>query len=132
MSALRRILSVEDDPDIRELLAFSLGEVGGYEVCCCGGAAEALQRVEAFAPELLLLDVMMPVMSGPELLAELRRLPTVRDLPVILMTAKSMPDELAALMEHAVTGIIVKPFDPISLPNDIAMYWRLAREQRGG
>ena len=128
---MKRVLIVEDQADIRKLIRMTL-EFENYEIHEASDGSFGLRMAQAIRPDVLLLDVMMPGMSGPELLAELRRRELVVDIPVILMTAKSMPDELAALMEHAVTGIIVKPFDPISLPSDIAMYWQLARERRHG
>ena len=127
MDELRRVLCVEDDADIRTLLEFSLGTVGGYEVLCCDGGAAALAAVDDFRPDIVLLDVMMPGMSGPQVLQALRQRDTTRGLPVVFMTAKAMPDELEALLEHAATGVIVKPFDPVSLPSDIRIYWQHGR-----
>ncbi|MCB1934289.1 MAG: response regulator [Burkholderiaceae bacterium] len=127
MAELRKVMCVEDDADIRDLLEFSLGTVGGYEVLCCDGGAAALAAVDGFGPDLILLDVMMPMMSGPEVLHALRQRDTSRRVPVVFMTAKAMRDELEDLLEHAATGIIVKPFDPVSLPSDIRIYWEHGR-----
>ena len=63
---LKRVMCVEDDPDIRMILEFSLGSVGGLEVRCCAGGREALAAAPEFKPDLVLLDVMMPDLSGPE------------------------------------------------------------------
>lgn len=127
MSDLRRILCVEDDADIRMILEFSLGTVGGYEVCCCAGGRSAVQLAPDFRPDLVLLDVMMPDLSGPETLVALRELPVMQGVPVVFLTAKAMPDELEQLLQHGATGLIVKPFDPMTLPGDIRPYWELGR-----
>jgi CheY-like chemotaxis protein len=127
---LRRVMCVEDDPDIRMILEFSLGTVGGYEVHCCPGGRAALADAPVFAPDLVLLDVMMPDLSGPETLVALRGLPSMQGVPVVFMTAKAMPDELEQLLQHGATGLIVKPFDPMTLPQDIRPYWEHGRGPR--
>ena len=127
---LRRVMCVEDDPDIRMILEFSLGTVGGYEVRCCSGGRMALADAPVFAPDLMLLDVMMPDLSGPETLLALRQLRSMQGVPVVFMTAKAMPDELEQLLQHGATGLIVKPFDPMTLPLDIRPYWEHGRGPR--
>lgn len=127
MDKLQRVMCVEDDADIRLILEFSLQQLGGYAVCMCASGAEALEQVGAFRPQLILLDVMMPGMDGPQTLQQLRGLPEARGVPVVFLTAKAMPDELEALLVHGATGIIVKPFDPVSLPKDICIYWEHGR-----
>lgn len=127
MSKLQRVMCVEDDPDIRMILEFSLRMVGGYEVCLCAGGQAALVQAPLFQPDLVLLDVMMPDMSGPETLAALRQQPGMQGVPVVFITAKAMPEEVEALLHHGATGVIVKPFDPVTLPQDIRMYWEHGR-----
>lgn len=123
-SQLRRVMCVEDDPDIRLVLDFSLRQLGAYELCLCASGEEALEAAPRFAPELVLLDVMMPGLTGPETLQALRAQGLVEGVPVVFLTAKAMQGELEALMTHGVSGIIVKPFDPVSLPADIRIYWQ--------
>jgi CheY-like chemotaxis protein len=127
--AMQRVMCVEDDADIRMILDFSLGGVGGLTVLCCDGGAAALQQVPSFQPELVVLDVMMPGMSGPETLAALRLLPQMAGVPVVFLTAKATPGELEHLLQYGATGVIVKPFDPMSLAKDLRMYWEFGRGQ---
>ena len=127
MSELKRVMCVEDDPDIRMILEFSLGGLGGYEVLGCAGGRAALAQAGAFRPDLVLLDVMMPDLSGPETLAALRELPELRGVPVVFITAKAMPEEVEKLLEYGATGVIVKPFDPVALPQQIRIYWEHGR-----
>jgi len=130
MSELRRVLCVEDDADIRLIIEFSLATVGGYEVLACAGGRSALSQLEAFRPDLVLLDVMMPDLSGPQTLAALRELPAMQGVPVVFMTAKALPDELVDLLQHGATGVIVKPFDPMTLAQDIRPFWEHGRGRR--
>jgi CheY-like chemotaxis protein len=120
---LRRVMCVEDDADIRMILEFSLGNVGGYEVLACPGGKAALALAPSFRPDLVLLDVMMPDLSGPETLAGLRELPAMKGVPVVFITAKAMPEEVERLLGCGATGVIVKPFDPVALPEQIRIYW---------
>lgn len=130
MSELRRIMCVEDDPDIRMLLEFSLTNIGGYEVCLCPGGQSALEQAPTFRPELVLLDVMMPDLSGPQTLAALRQQPDMQGVPVVFMTAKAMPNEVEDLLQYGATGVIVKPFDLATLPRDLLIYWEHGRGKR--
>ena len=127
MNQFKRVMCVEDDADIRMILEFSLQRLGGYELCLCPSGLEALDKVTAFKPQLVLLDVMMPELSGPQTLARLRSLDIMRGVPVVFLTAKAMRDEVEALLEHGATGIIVKPFDPVTLSSDIRIYWEHGR-----
>ena len=127
MSGLQRVLCVEDDADIRMLVEFSLTRLGGYQVMACADGRSAIAAAQAFAPNLVLLDVMMPGMSGPETLAALRSLEALQHVPVIFLTAKAMLEEVEALLVHGATGVIVKPFDPVRLPEQVRMFWEHGR-----
>lgn len=127
MNEFKRVMCVEDDPDIRMILQFSLERLGGYELCLCAGGLEALDKVAAFQPQLVLLDVMIPELSGPQTLERLRVLDIMRGVPMVFLTAKAMRDEVEGLLAHGVAGIIVKPFDPVTLPQDIRIYWEHGR-----
>ncbi len=128
MDELQRVMCVEDDPDIRMILEFSLGRLGGYTLSLCASGQEALDQAARFAPQLVLLDVMMPKMSGPETLQHLRSVDCMRGVPIVFLTAKALQDDVEALLEQGATGIIVKPFDPVTLPKDIRIYWKHGRD----
>jgi CheY-like chemotaxis protein len=127
MEVFERVMCVEDDADIRTILDFSLGVMGGFTLSLCESGPQALERAESFRPQLVLLDVMMPEMSGPETLIKLRALPAMKGVPIVFLTAKAMQDEVEALLECGATGIIVKPFDPVALPQNIRIYWEHGR-----
>ncbi len=118
-----RILCVEDDPDIQVVIQLALEVVGGFAVKLCGSGREALDSVAGFHPDLILLDVMLPGMDGPATLEALRRLPEAASLPVVFMTAKVQPDEVAYFLSLGATAVIAKPFDPMTLAREIRAYW---------
>jgi len=122
-ATLQRILYVEDDPDIQAIARVALESVGGFTVETCNSGHSAIAAAAGFRPELLLIDVMMPDMDGPTTLAALRDLPGLTDTPAIFITAKVQPDEIAQLQNHGAVDIITKPFDPMTLSDQIRRIW---------
>jgi CheY-like chemotaxis protein len=122
-SILRRILFVEDDPDIQTVAKMALETLGGFTVLACNSGVEALDEVHAFAPDLVLLDVMMPGMDGPTTLTALRGLPAGRNVPVVFMTAKVQILEVARYRALGAAEVIAKPFDPLDLSNRVRAIW---------
>ena len=120
---LRRILYVEDEEDIRMVGEMSLADVGGFEVRACASGPEALAAAAAFAPDLVLLDVMMPGMDGPTVLRALRALPEPITAPAIFMTAKIMAAEIDELKAAGALEVVPKPFDPMTLPDELRAIW---------
>ena len=123
MAGLQRILMVDDDSDIRTVAELSLTAVGGFTVKMCGSGIEALEWAPAFGPDLILLDVMMPGMDGPSTLKRLREIPALAQTPVIFMTAKVQPQEVAQLKASGALAVIAKPFDPMALPDSLQRIW---------
>jgi CheY-like chemotaxis protein len=120
---LERILYVEDDADIREVASMALEVVGGFEVNACSSGAEALACVRQFAPQLIVLDVMMPEMDGPATLKALQTDPGTAKIPVIFMTAKVQPGEIAEFLELGAKDVVAKPFDPMTLSDLLRQIW---------
>jgi two-component system OmpR family response regulator len=123
MTQLNRILYIEDEPDIQTVAKLALEMVGGYTVLVCGSGSDALSKVQAFAPDLILLDVMMPGMDGPATLQALRNLPAVKSVPVVFMTAKVQPAEIAQFRSFGALDVIAKPFDPMRLAGQVQEIW---------
>lgn len=122
MTALReklKILHVEDDQDVQEIARIALQLNGEFEVRQCLSAAEALDVAPKYGADILLLDVMMPEMTGDTLLARLRKLPRYSHIPAIFMTARAHDGEISALKEAGGMAVIVKPFDPLTLGQQI-------------
>lgn len=120
---LRKVLLVEDDPDIRVIVKSALEMLGGLEVRACASGAEALSVIDDFSPQLALLDVMMPELDGPGVLARLRTVPATATLPVIFLTAKTAVSEVQRLLELGATGVLMKPFDPLTLHEQVRKLW---------
>jgi len=120
---LERVLLVEDEPDIQAVARLALEAVGGLQVEVCGSGEAALNAAPAFAPELVLLDVMMPGMDGPATLRALRSLPETARTPVVFMTAKVQPQEVAAFLALGAADVIAKPFDPMTLADTVRGIW---------
>lgn len=114
-----RILHVEDDADIREIAMLSLETLGGFTVMQCGSGREALEKAPGFAPDLFLLDVMMPGMTGPDTLKALRLIEAMADIPAIFMTSINMAQGSAEEIKALAIGVIPKPFDPVTLADQI-------------
>lgn len=124
MSELKTILYVEDEPDIQAVAKIALEVVGGFELKICSSGEEALACVVSFAPDLLLLDVMMPGMDGPNTLKGLKLLPELAGTPAIFMTAKVQPNEVAEYKALGALDVIAKPFDPMALSEQIKAVWQ--------
>lgn len=120
---LKKILHVEDDPSIQLVARLALEAVGGFDVHTCSSGQEALDCVASYAPDLILLDVMMPGMDGPTTLQHLRSMIDTRQIPVVFMTAKVQPAEVAQYRELGAADVIVKPFDPMLLAGNIKAIW---------
>lgn len=121
--SLSRIVYVEDDDDIREIAQLALEMVGGFEVLLCASGEQALEQAPAFAPDMILLDVMMPGMDGPTTLAALRQHAQLAHIPVAFMTAKIQPQEISAYKAMGALDVIAKPFDPMQLSEQITAIW---------
>lgn len=126
MNELTRIACVEDDSDIQAILEFSLAGLGGFDIRIFSDGAAALTGIPAFAPQLILLDMIMPGMNGMEVLAALRQEPETRKTPVVFMTAKAAPRDLEAYIEAGAQSALIKPFTPTELPETLREVWRQA------
>ena len=121
-----RILHVDDESDIREIVDMSLGLNPDFRVRACGSGAEAIEAAAAWSPYLILLDVMMPGMDGPATLAQLRKNPQTSAIPVVFMTARAQAREIDQFLSLGAQGVISKPFDPLTLATEVEDQLRTA------
>lgn len=110
----RKILAVDDEKHIVRLVQVNL-ERQGYEVVTANDGKEALEKVESERPDLVVLDVMMPYMDGFEVLQNLRRNQSTRDIPVIMLTAKAQDADVFKGWQSGVDCYLTKPFNPMEL-----------------
>ena len=121
---LRKILYVEDEPDIQQVVQMALEAVGGFEVKVGDSGEVALREVGPFAPDLILLDAMMPGMDGVQTLKALRALDdAMAEIPVVFITAKVQPQEVQKYRDLGAADVISKPFDPMTLSSQVDAIW---------
>ena len=113
--ATLRVLHVDDEPDILEIVQFSFKLDPELETRSCGSGQDALEVLRSWTPDVILLDVMMPIMDGPATLARLRENAQTATTPVVFMTARVQARELDRLLAMGAVDVIPKPFDPMSL-----------------
>lgn len=124
MRPLQRILHVEDVPSIQVVTRIALEKLGGFEVLSCASGQEALARAQRFAPDMILLDVMLPQMGGLELLRQLSSLIDLQHIPVVLLTGQQEePASPAELRQLGVRKLLRKPFDPLQLATQLKEVW---------
>jgi CheY-like chemotaxis protein len=109
------VIYADDEADIREVAALSLGLDPDLEVRTCASGVELLATAAAWRPDVILLDVMMPGMDGPTTLAGLRQQPELATIPVVFITARTQAHETERFKALGAAGVIVKPFDPMTL-----------------
>lgn len=114
-----RALIVDDEEHIREVARLSLETMGDWEVHCARSGHEALELARRSRPDVVLLDVMMPDLDGPSTLRRLREEAALGGIPVIFLTAKVQSRERRHLADLGIAGVIAKPFDPLTLSDQV-------------
>jgi two-component system, OmpR family, response regulator len=111
------VLYVDDDKDIREIVTLSLDMDTDIDLRTFASGYDALARLEwdAWTPDVMLLDVMMPGLDGRKLIDELRRMPSLRDVPLVFITARARESDVAEYKAKGAADVIVKPFEPFDL-----------------
>jgi CheY-like chemotaxis protein len=121
--ALRKILHVDDNPDILTVSKLALERVGGYDVRVASSGKEAVALAAQFLPDLILLDVLMPEMDGCATLVALRSAGETARIPVIFLSASVMPEKVTEYKRLGALDVIAKPFDPLKLPEQVSLLW---------
>jgi two-component system OmpR family response regulator len=119
---MARILYIDDEADIREVAMMALELDPEFQVRSCGSGAEGIDEAAEWQPDLILLDVMMPGLDGPDTLARLRALPSTARIPVVFITARTQAHDVQRLQALGAAGVIAKPFDPMGLPHLVRGY----------
>jgi len=127
---LTTILYADDEEDILDVATLSLEMVGGLTVTTCGDGFQAIEAAHRARPDLIMLDVMMPGMDGPTAMSKIRADPGLADIPVVLITARVRGPEVQDYFALGADGVISKPFDPMTLPDEIRAIWRAKTAER--
>jgi DNA-binding response OmpR family regulator len=112
---MAKILIVDDETEFVEMVAFRLAKAGGYEAITAFDGEEGLQKARAEHPDLILLDIWMPKKDGYQVIAELKTSEETADIPVIFLTASSLPQTLGKIKAVGGADYVLKPFDPQAL-----------------
>ncbi|MDX2232725.1 MAG: response regulator [Leptolyngbyaceae cyanobacterium bins.349] len=117
----KRVLLIDDDPDIRAVARIALEKFALWQVITAASGAEGLaQAQQAESLDGILLDVSMPDMDGFSVFERLQANPMTQAIPVVLLTAKVLPSDRRRFAELGVAGVVTKPFNPVTLGNQIA------------
>jgi CheY-like chemotaxis protein len=116
--SMAKILIAEDEPDIRELVAFML-RFAGYEVAAASNGEEAVQAATRDVPDLILMDVRMPRMTGYDACRIMKANPSLRDVPVVFLSAKGQESEIQSGLDAGAEEYLLKPFSPDELTNRV-------------
>jgi len=114
------ILVVDDEASLRDLACTCLEDLGGWDVMAAASGQEALLHAETNVLDAILLDVSMPEMDGFQCYEKLKAHPVMQTIPVILLTAKVLPDDRTRFAQMEIAGVITKPFDPVLICDQIA------------
>ena len=123
MRELKRIAHVDDDDSIRAIVKIALERIGKFELLSCASGAEALDKVPGFAPDMILLDVMMPGMDGPATLLQLKQKMNLEGVAVVFIKAKVQTAEMEHYKKIGACNVIIKPFDAMQLSQQLRSYW---------
>jgi CheY-like chemotaxis protein len=121
----KRILLIDDEKSISLVIQMSLNELADWTVLTADSSAEGLRQAQLEKPDAILLDLMMPEMDGFTVLRKLKENPETYDIPVILLTAKVQLGGFKPSDEQQFSGILAKPFDPLTLADQITniLHW---------
>jgi len=120
---LKRIMYVDDDPDLQRIVQLGLERGGGFTVKVCGSGEEAIREIPGFQPDLLLLDVVMPDMSGPKTLETMQGMPELPAVPVVFLTSKIGESQLQQYKNMGALGVIKKPLEFKRLADHVREFW---------
>jgi CheY-like chemotaxis protein len=116
---MAKILIAEDEPDIRDLVGFTL-RFGGHTIVTAGNGAEAVEKAKTEQPDMILMDVRMPRMTGYEACQLMKTDPLTAGIPVVFLTANGQDAEIKAGLDAGAVGYLIKPFAPMELTARVA------------
>jgi two-component system, OmpR family, alkaline phosphatase synthesis response regulator PhoP len=116
----RRILVIDDEEAIQEIIQACLEDLGGWDVLVASSGRQGLLIAASEPLDGILLDVSMPEMNGFETLQKLQENPTTQKIPVTLLTARVQPEDKEQFAQLGIAGLILKPFDPLTLVEQVA------------
>lgn len=120
----KRILVIDDEADLRELIQIALEGYAGWQVATAATCKEGLVQAQIRKPDLILLDISMPDMDGYQCFEYLQAQPEMAPIPVVILTARVQRYDQRQMANMGIAGVIIKPFNPLTLWQDItAIVW---------
>ena len=116
---MRKVLVIDDERDVRYVARISLGRIGNMTVIEAASGEEGIALAKSEHPDFILLDMMMPGMDGAATFRALREDEQTASIPVVFLTAVAKVAEVQCLKALGARGVVLKPFDPITLPGEI-------------
>jgi CheY-like chemotaxis protein len=116
----KRLLIIDDEPDIRRIIQVSLEEIAGWEISTAESGSQGLMIVKTGQWDAIILDISMPDMDGYDVFNQLQSDPNTQSIPVVLLTAKVQPSDRRRFAQMGVAGVIAKPFNPMTISNQVA------------
>lgn len=126
---LKKILYAEDESDIQTIVQIALWAYSDLELKTCANGQLLLDCVESYKPDLILLDIMMPVMDGLTTCRHLKLNDNTKDIPIVFLTAKTQVQEIEIYKNIGILGVLVKPFDPSTLASKIQDLWAFYKNE---
>lgn len=120
----KRILLIDDDPDIRAVTQIALEKFAGWQVITAASGAEGLEQARQNPLDGILLDISMPDMDGFSVFSKLQADAATQKIPVVLLTAKVLPNDRRRFAEMGVVGVIPKPFNPVTVREQLVELFR--------
>jgi two-component system, OmpR family, alkaline phosphatase synthesis response regulator PhoP len=128
MNSKRKILIVEDEKDIADLIHFNIFKAG-FDASLAMNGNEAIEKAKTFLPDLILLDLMIPEISGYEVCTILKENPTTKQIPIIILTARGTEEDIVKGLESGADDYLTKPFSPkVLIARVNAVFRRVPRE----
>jgi CheY-like chemotaxis protein len=126
IAPLQHIACIDDDEDILRVAELTLQTAGEFKVTTFQSGQAALDGLAAAAPDLVLLDVMMPKMDGPATFDAIKQRADLKHLPIVFMTARIQPSERRQYEAMGAAGVVAKPFDPATLVQEVKRIWQIS------
>jgi CheY-like chemotaxis protein len=127
---LKSVLCVDDEVDFQSIIRISLERLGGIQAHFCTDPQLALAKAREVKPDLILLDLMMPVLDGATLFRQLQADPDLASIPVVFLTAVMTGPEARNLHTLGAAGVLTKPFDVLELPRKLSAIWKALNPAR--
>jgi CheY-like chemotaxis protein len=124
---IKHLLVIDDEPLLQEVVQAALEDIAGWDVAVAGSGEEGVAIALTTPLDAILLDVSMPDMDGIETFQQLQQQPQTREIPVVFLTAKVQPADKVRFAELGIRGVVTKPFDPMTLADEVARILGWAR-----